>query len=194
MIPIMLRLLKNVRSTRRILAAGEFLFRAGEAAQALFHVERGAVALERDGVRHFVAAAGQPFFAEAALFAETYAHDAVALDEAVVVSFPKAAVLLLLKAHPDLNLAFSAYLARQADRLRLQAELLRLKGAREKVLAWLTAHGASGAVLVVDRPLTLVAAELGLTREALYRTLAKLEAAGQLERRGRKTFLLHAGR
>jgi|AGTN01.2.fsa_nt_gi cAMP-binding proteins - catabolite gene activator and regulatory subunit of cAMP-dependent protein kinases len=191
MIPIMLRLLKTVRSTRRALAAGDILFRAGEPAQALFHVERGAVALERDGVRHFVAAAGQPFFAEAALFAESYAHDAVALDQAVVVSFPKAAVLLLLRAHPDLNLAFSAYLARQADRLRLQAELLRLKGAPQRVLGWLAAHAAAGA-LTVDRPLTEIAAELGLTREALYRTLAKLEQAGRITRQGKRTFVLHA--
>lgn len=189
-----LSLLKGVRSTRRILAPGESLFRAGDAAQALFHVEQGCIRLVRHGpdgsaITLHVAEAGQPF-AEASLFSEVYHCDAVAETPSQVLAFPKAAVLLLLKAHPDLNLAFSAYLARQLQRLRGRLELVRLKGARERVLAYLTQAGAADGAVTLDRPLTVVASEIGLTREALYRTLTKLEKVGQLHREGTRTFRL----
>jgi len=185
-------LLKGVRSSRRSLAAGEALFRAGDAANALFHVEQGCIRLLRHGadgtpVTLHVAAAGEPF-AEAALFSEVYHCDAVAEAPSIVLAFPKAAVLLLLKAHPALNLAFSAYLARQLQRLRGRFELVRIKGARERVLAYLAQAGAVEGVVTLDRPLTVVASEIGLTREALYRTLAKLEADGTLKREGKRAF------
>lgn len=185
----LLILLKNIRSARRTLKAGDRLFRAGDAAQALFHVEHGDIRLSRDGVALFTAGAGQTM-AESALFADTYDSDATALSQASVLAFPKIAVLLLLKAHPDLNLAFSAHLARQADALRFRLEILRLKGAHARVLAWLTHAGAAAGPITVDRPLTAVAHDLGLTREALYRTLAAMEAAGMLAREGKRTFHL----
>jgi CRP-like cAMP-binding protein len=185
-------LLKGVRSSRRTLATGEALFRAGDAANALFHVEQGCIRLLRHGtdgtpVALHVAAAGEPF-AEAALFSEVYHCDAVAEAPSIVLAFPKAAVLLLLKAHPDLNLAFSAYLARQLQRLRGRFELVRIKGARERVLAYLAQAGTVDGVVNLDRPLTVVASEIGLTREALYRTLAKLEKEGALRREGKRAF------
>lgn len=185
-------LLKGVRSSRRILAAGEALFRAGDPAQALFHVEQGCIRLMRHGpdgsaITLHVAEAGQPF-AEASLFSDVYHCDAIAETGAQVLAFPKTAVLLLLKAHPDLNLAFTAYLARQLQRLRGRFELVRLKGARERVLAYLTQAGAAEGMVTLDRPLTVVASEIGLTREALYRTLTKLEKDGHVRRGGTRSF------
>ncbi len=191
-----LTLLRNVRTTRRKLAAGETLFRAGDAANAMFHVEQGRIRLVRHGldghpVTLHVAGQGEPF-AEASLFSDVYHCDAVADEASELRAYPKAAVLLLLKAHPALNLAFSAYLARQLQRLRGRFELVRIKSARERVLAYLTQAGAVDGVVTLDRPLTLVAGEIGLTREALYRTLAKLEKEGTLTRDGTRAFRLHA--
>ncbi|MBC7951547.1 MAG: Crp/Fnr family transcriptional regulator [Rhodospirillaceae bacterium] len=184
-----LKLLKGVRSARRTLAPGDFLFRAGEQVQALFHVEQGNIRLTQAGATLHVAEAGQPF-AEASLFAEFHDCDAVAETASQVLAFPKGAVLLLLKAHPALNLAFSAYLARQLQRLRGRFELMRLKNARERVLTYLTQAGAMNHAVSLDRPLTMVASEIGLTREALYRTLTKLEKEGQVRRDGTRTFSL----
>lgn len=184
-----LDLVRTIRHRRRILAAGDMLTRAGEPAQALFHVERGTIRLSRGGLALYPVTAGQSF-AETALFADSFDCDAVAENDASVLVFPKTAVLLLLKAHPDLNLAFSAYLARQADALRVRSEILRLKGARARVLAWLTHAGAAAGTITLDRPLTQLARELGLTREALYRTLNTLEAAGEIARLGTRTFRL----
>lgn len=184
-----LKLLKRVRFRRRTLAAGECLFRTGEPVQALFHVEQGSIRLTQAGLILHVAEAGQPF-AEASLFTEFHDCDAIADTASQVLAFPKTAVLLLLKAHPALNLAFSAYLARQLQRLRRRFELMRLKSARERVLAYLTQAGAAEGMVTLDRPLTVVASEIGLTREALYRTLTKLEKDGQIRRQGAHTFLL----
>jgi CRP/FNR family transcriptional regulator, dissimilatory nitrate respiration regulator len=185
----LLHLLKNVRHSRRSLASGEILYRIGDAASAVFHVERGAVRLERGGHTHAIATPGQPF-AETALFRDSMEHDATAVTDSTVLAFPKAAVLLLLRAHPDLNLAFSAYLARQVERLRFQAEVLRHRSARERIMAYLTEAGAKTDTVTLDRSLTDIAQGLGLTREALYRTLAKLEANGTLVREGKRAFRL----
>jgi CRP-like cAMP-binding protein len=185
----LLNLFISLKPTRRHLAAGEVLFRTGEAAQALFHVEQGAVRQSRAGVPLHTAEAGDAF-AEWALFTDTCPCDAAAVGEATVLVFAKIPVLLLLKAHPEINLAFSAVLARQLHRMRGRLELVRQKGARERVLGYLVRAGAADRTVSLPRTLTEVARDIGITREALYRTLAKLEAEGVVVRDGTRTFRL----
>jgi CRP-like cAMP-binding protein len=187
----LLKLFSTLKPSRRTLAAGERLFAAGDATSAMFHVEQGSVLMSRLGVPLHTAEAGSAF-AEWALFADTCPCDAVALTDATVAAFARTPVLLLLKAHPDLNLAFSAYLARQLHRMRGRLELVRQKGARERVVGYLVRAGAADAAVTLDRTLTEVAHDIGLTREALYRTLTKLEKDGSLKRDGTRSFrLLH---
>lgn len=189
-----LTLLAGIRAGRRNLAAGQTLFRAGDPADAIFHVATGCVRMVRHAangtvVTLHVAGTGA-LFAEAALFSESYHCDAVAEQASEVRVYPKRAVLMHIKAHPDLNLAFSAYLARQLQRLRGRFELVRLKTARERVLAFLAQAGAAEGPIMLERPLTMVAGEIGLTHEALYRTLARLEKDGTLQRDGKRSFRL----
>lgn len=185
----LLNLFKSLKPSRRQLAAGEILFATGDAATGLFHVEQGVVRLSRAGVPLHSAEAGTAF-AEWALFTDVCPCDAVAATDATVLVFAKTPVLLLLKAHPDINLAFSAVLARQLHRMRGRLELVRQKGARERVLGYLVRAGCADRTVTLDRSLTEVAHDIGLTREALYRTLAKLEAEGVLVRDGTHTFRL----
>jgi CRP-like cAMP-binding protein len=185
----LLKLFSTLKPSRRTLAAGERLFAAGDPANAMFHVERGGVLLSRLDVPLHNAEAGSAF-AEWALFTDTCPCDAVATTDSTVLAFAKTPVLLLLKAHPDLNLAFSAYLARQLHRMRGRLELVRQKGARERVIGYLVRAGAADGAITLDRTLTEVAHDIGLTREALYRTLAKLEKEGALRRDGTRSFLL----
>lgn len=186
-----LPLLKGIRATRRELAAGEVLFRAGEVAGALFLVEGGGLRLTRGATPLHRAGPGT-LVGEAALFTECHAADAVAIAPSRIAAYPKTAILLHLKAHPDLALAFAACLARNLDATRARFELVRLKTARERVLAFLAQAGATEGMITLDRPLTLVAAEIGLTHEALYRTLARLTADGLLKRHARRGFHLIA--
>jgi CRP-like cAMP-binding protein len=182
-------LLAHLGGTGRVLAPGEALFRDGDEIRALYRVERGRVRLSRAGAALHTARPGS-FLAEDDLFATHHRGDALAEEPSRVVAYPKAALLLYLRAHPDLILGLAAHLAREVRRLRGQREILRLAGARERVLAWLGQLGAADRPVTPDGSLMAAAAEIGLTHEAFYRTLAALERDGRLERPGKRTFRL----
>ncbi len=187
-------LLAGIRTRGVSLGRGETLFRAGDEARAIYRVERGCLRLMRHGIdgEAITLHRAEPgsLFAEASLFSAVYHCDAVAEAPSRVEIFPKAAVLLHLSAHPTINLAFSAYLARQLQALRGRLEITRLKSARERVVAWLTQLGAADGTIRLGRPLLAAAAEIGLTHEALYRALAQLVREDRLERPGRRLFRL----
>ncbi len=173
----------------RTLQAGEFLFRQGDAAMFVFAIERGQLRLERrtfDGrlVPLHLARAGETF-AEAALFADRYHCDAVALTDAVVKALPKAALLVELEQSRGHTPVLVHAMARQLHALRQRLELRNVRSARERVLLALELRATDDSrTVVLEGPLQDFAADLGLTREALYRTLAGLHASGQIVRDG----------
>jgi len=175
----------EARSVVRVLAPGELLFRQGDRAAAVYKVECGRLRLIRRTVDdHLVilhTARRGEFFAEASLFAEAYHCDAVAAAQSRVRVYPKAMVMDALRADPALAEAFMARLARQLQELRARMELRNIRSARERVLQYLRlrVHDRS---IAVEGQLQDIAAEIGITREALYRTLAALEAEGCLTR------------
>ena len=103
--------------------------------------------------------------------------------------YPKAAMLAAFDKDRKAAQAFTATLARQVMNLRTRIEQRNIRSARERVRHFLALNaGADGRT--VDLPGTLkdLAAELGLTHEALYRTLAALERSGEIKRaRGKIT-------
>jgi CRP-like cAMP-binding protein len=173
----------------RTLQAGESLFRQGDAAKFVFTIERGQLRLERrtfDGrlVPLHLARAGETF-AEAALFADRYHCDAVALTHAVVKALPKAALLVELEHSRGHAPILVHAMARQLHALRQRLELRNVRSARERVLLALELRATDDSrTVVLEGPLQDFAADLGLTREALYRTLARLHASGQIVRDG----------
>ena len=74
-----------------------------------------------------------------------------------------------------------ARLAHQLQELRARMELRNIRSARERVLQYLRLRVHNRSIAVEGR-LQDIAAEIGITREALYRTLAALEAEGCLTR------------
>lgn len=185
----LLGLLPPSRAIRRSYARGEAVFRQGDSADALFLVETGRVRLARsleDGssVTLHVADAGDSF-AEASLSARQYHCDAVAEIDSVVIAVPKADLLTALAADPSESLALAAALATQVRELRARLELRDIRSATERVLAWLRLHaGGNPPVVSISRSWTLIADEIGLTREAVYRALAALERQGCIGRDG----------
>jgi CRP-like cAMP-binding protein len=174
-------------SVVRDLAADEVLFRQGDRAAAIYRVERGRLRLVRrtlDG--HLVilhTARRGEFFAEASLFAETYHCDAVAAASSRIRVYPKAKVLAALRTEPALAEAFMARLAHQLQDLRARMELRNIRSARQRVLQYLRLRaGLAGHSVAIEGQLQDIAAEVGLSRESLYRTLAALEADGSLTR------------
>lgn len=175
------------RARQRRLAAGDCLFRQGDRAQAIFRVEQGRLRLVRhlaDGrtVTLHVARAGDGL-AEAALFAGQYHCDAVAEVDSSVAVIARAPLLAALRGDAEASLAFAADLSRQVRSLRWQLELRNIKSARERLLAWLQLQADAHGVVASDRPWTVIAPELGLSHEAIYRALARLQVERRLRRR-----------
>ena len=171
----------------RTLEAGQPLFRSGNRTAGLYQVIKGKVRLVRtdragrEAVLQ-VATAGDTM-AEASLFSPAYHCDAVAITEAAVRLYPKAAVLAEFERNAKASQAFMAMLARQVMNLRTRLEQRNIHSARDRVRHYLTLNaGADGRTVMVPGTLKDLATELGLTHEALYRTLADMAAAGEIER------------
>ena len=174
-------------SVVRVLPSGELLFRQGDRAEAIYRVETGRLRLIRRTIDdHLVilhTAGRGEFFAEASLFAEAYHCDAVAAAQSRVRVYPKTIVMAALRTDPALAEAFMARLARQLQELRARMELRNIRSARERVLQYLRLRaGVHGRSIAIEGQFQDIAAEIGISREALYRTLAALEAGGYLTR------------
>jgi CRP-like cAMP-binding protein len=186
-------LLDETRLERRSLARNEYLFRQGDSVHAIYFIEEGRLRLDRrtfDG-RSLVfgtSSAGE-FFVEAALFAEIFHCDAVATEPSRVRIYPKAAVMKAINTDPSTALPFLKLMAHQVIEARQRLELMKIRSARDRVMLYLDLHaGAEGSVRLKSE-LQDIASELGLTREAFYRTLASLEQAGAIERSGARIVL-----
>ncbi|SDB20971.1 cAMP-binding domain of CRP or a regulatory subunit of cAMP-dependent protein kinases [Belnapia rosea] len=184
----------SARMRVRRLEAGEALFRQGEVVTALYRLQGGRIRLIRcleDGtavVLH-VARAGETL-AEASAFADAYHCDAVADVPSEVECLPKAELVAALASDGEARLGFTRLLAAQVRDLRARAELQSIRSAPERVLAWLRMRATDNPpVAVLERTWTEVAAEIGLTREATYRALAKLEVDGRIVRQGSRVSL-----
>jgi len=186
--------LSEIDPVIRRLAAGETLFAAGDETRGFFRVREGRVRLVRYGADGretalFTAGPGERF-AEASLFARRYHCDAVAVSDAVVACYPKAVCLGQLNADTPARLDLTADLARQVMTLRARLTLRDIRSARERVLAFLVAEaGDDGCTIAFDGPLRQIASAIGLTPEAVYRTLAQLEAQGTITRQAGRIVL-----
>jgi CRP-like cAMP-binding protein len=171
----------------RKLKAGEPLFRLGDKTGGLFEVIAGRVRMtrvDRSGRETvlYVASPGETV-AEASLFSAVYHCDAIASSDAVVRVYPKTAVLSAFAREPKAAQAFTATLARQVMGLRTRLAQRDIRSARERLRHFLALNvGADGRTVELRGTVKDLAAELGLTHEALYRTLAVLERGGEIRR------------
>lgn len=181
-------------ATERKLKAGEVLFRRGDKTEGLLEVVTGRLRLARvdrsgrEAVLH-LAGPGETL-AEASLFSAQYHCDATASTNATVRVYPKREVLAAFEENPKAAQAFSATLARQVMNLRTRIEQRNIRSASERVRHFLAVNtGADGRTVKLRGTLKDLAAELGLTHEALYRTLAALEHSGEIKRKGSRITL-----
>lgn len=155
------------------LSAGEPVFLTGQKVEMIFMLRSGRAQLQRHtphGARLILQNAGSgAVLAEASVYSETYHCDAVVIEKATLAALPKTAFIAALRDGPDLALAWSAMLARSVQAARVQAEIRSLPTVAERLDAWLD----EGHALPEKGRWQDVAAELGVTREALYRELAR---------------------
>jgi CRP/FNR family transcriptional regulator, dissimilatory nitrate respiration regulator len=164
-----------------------WVFRKGDAVQAVFLVLDGEVRLSRfakDGSEIALHRAGRgEFFAEAALNAPRYHCNAIASQPSTLLAFPAGKVRELLAKDPEFAHQWVALLARQLHAARARLERLALKSAAERVLHYLHTEGKGPRCEVtLAGSVKDLAKELGLTHESLYRTLARLEQDGVVAR------------
>ncbi|MGM0632076.1 MAG: Crp/Fnr family transcriptional regulator [Pseudomonadota bacterium] len=175
---------------RRALERGKYLFRQREPAQAIYAVVSGRVQLFRDladgsAVTLHVAREGETF-AEAALFASHYHCHAQAEVDSVVICLDADTLMRRLQSDAALGVALSRLFAGQVRELRAMLSLRDIRSADERLLTWLRRKAdAEHMDVVLDRPWTAISEELGLTREAVYRSLSRLQKQGLIERHGR---------
>jgi len=173
--------------TRKALAAGEYVFHQGDPVHSVYVVERGRVLLSRcqaDGaVVTLFSARGGESFAEAALSSHHYHCDAVAAEDSIVVALPVAQLRRHFLADPASAMDLAMFFSRQVRDLRARLELRNVRSATDRTLQWLRAHASGNPQrLQLTGTWSELADELGLTREALYRALAKLERDGVIKR------------
>ena len=174
-------------AVERSFGSGEAVFRMGAAARHVHFLAEGRVTLSRYGpqgeeVAIHAARAGE-FFAEASLHSERYHCTALVTQSALVASIPSDELRALLHTDVEFAMQWLAIVSRQLRQARTRVERLCLKGARARVRHLLLTEG-SGATHRFALHVTIkdLAIDLGLTHEALYRTLASMEREGEIGR------------
>jgi CRP-like cAMP-binding protein len=97
--------------------------------------------------------------------------------------------LSALRADPASAMSFLELMAHHIMGLRQRLELMKVRSASERVMLYLELHAGPNGTVVLRSELQDIAGELGLTREAFYRTLAGLERADAIERAGDRILL-----
>ena len=163
---------------------GEVLFRRGREPARMLFVTHGEVVLRRlgrQGESVVLHRTRRGFVGEASLESARYHCDAVVTSSGEVIAIPIEAVRRALAVDPEFARRWIAMLNREVKRLRAQCERLALRGVKARLLHLIETEGRDGR-LAMGSGLKSIAAELGVTHEALYRAVAELEKSGGLRR------------
>ena len=166
-------LLGHIPGREAAFRAGETLFHLGDAVRLVHFVRRGTVHLVRhreDGsVLILQRARPGSVLAEASVYSARYHCDARAETDAVTWAMSRNTLRGQLAARPDLADAWAGRLAGEVQRARLHAEILSLKTVAARLTAWLAWNGS----LPAKGQRSLLAREIGVSPEALYREIAQ---------------------
>lgn len=166
-------LLEHLERRKLAFRPGETVFGQGAPVQHVFLVTAGAI----DLVRHLSSGAALVFqhagpgtiLAEASIDSATYHCAAVAVSSSTAWAVSKREFLKRLAQNPEFALALIRRLAHELQNARFHAEVLSMKTVAERLDAWIAWRGS----LPLKGQWGHLAAELGVSREALYREIAK---------------------
>jgi CRP/FNR family transcriptional regulator, dissimilatory nitrate respiration regulator len=174
---------------------GQILFHRNEKPQAIYAVKFGQIRLlhyTRSGqiISHYTVHAGE-LCAEIVLFLDVYTCSAIAEEPTQVLAFPKPAFLNALQHDPSFAMAFMTQLSYRLHSTKVMVELRSIRSAPERVLHYLQLIAPPEEITVVlEQPLKNIAADLGISSEALSRALTQLETDGVIARKKRKITIL----
>jgi CRP-like cAMP-binding protein len=167
------------------------LFARGDRPQAMYFVVSGEVHLVRSsltGDQVVLQRAQGGFLAEASLDQTRYHCDAIAVRPSELLKIPRKAFRDALT-DAGFAKAWMAHLAGELRRVRAQTERMALKTAEARILHYVETEGREGSI-ILHRSKKDWANELGLTHEALYRALARMERCGLIRVRDRTLTIL----
>ncbi len=168
------RHLRSLRSRRRHFESGRPLFYRGDTVTDMYFVLTGSVLLVRhqsDGSALILQRAGpRSILAEASLYSGTYHCDAVVSAATDTRVYAKANFKTMLAKSPEFSNVWSNYLAQELQRSRLRSEILSLKTVAARLDAWIAWNGGNAPE---KGEWKLLASEIGVSPEALYREIAK---------------------
>ena len=125
------------------------------------------------------------FLAEASLDSARYHCDALATQPSVILRATKGDFQRLLVDNTDFARIWMALLAAQLRTARARIERLSLRSAEERIRHLLLSEGRGPRCeLEIAGSLKELARRLGLTHESLYRTLARMQKDGLIDREG----------
>ena len=171
------RFFAALSSDRKSFASGQLVFRRDAAVEWLHWIEHGVVHLlryqESGGVTVLQRAESGFFLAEASLFSPRYHCDASAVSPSQLVRYPKREVIAAMRADPEFAAAWAHYLSQEVQRTRARAEILSLRRLDDRLDAWLALRDG---IMPQKGGWAGVAREIGVSPEALYRSLARKRA------------------
>lgn len=161
------------RAQERHFEEGDPVFRVDAAITQMYLVRSGCAVLMRPlpsgNTAHFQRAVANDVIAEASLYANTYHCDCVTLQSSVLAIMPREEFKSRLRSDIQLYEDWAKHLARTVQRTRMHAEIRSLKTVSERLDAWLSEYGP-----LPEKGLWQgVANEMSVSREALYRELAR---------------------
>ncbi len=166
--------------------AGAAVFLTGQRPTRLFFVAAGEAVMsrtDRHGRSLVLQRASGGFLAEASLSSARYHCDAYSRTATELVAFPVDLLRRAIDTDARTRWAWIAMLAGEIRRQRANVERMSLKSVRERLIHWLLTEGEGGSFALRTTRKEL-AAELGVTHEALYRTIAALVRTGELADEG----------
>ena len=159
---------------RRMLDRGSYLFHQNDPVTSVYIVEEGLVELTRhqqEGTSIVLQRATcLTILAEASLYSKVYHCDAVVILPSSVFELPKVAFQKLFREDETFAYLWAAHLAREVQSARFRSEILTRKTVAERLNGWLDWRGGK---LPSKGQWKSIAAQIGVSPEALYRELAK---------------------
>lgn len=183
-----------VRKVKR----GELIFSEGQEATGFYVSVRGRIKIFKvspEGKEQILHIMGfQEPFGEVPVFSGTsFPASAQAIEEGVLVFFPRVAFVDLVRGDPSLAMNMLAVLSRRLRQFANLIEELSLKevpGRLASYLIYLSEKSKGVDTIELDIPKTLLAHFLGTIPETVSRTLARMSADGLIRMKGRKITLL----
>ncbi len=167
---------------------GEVIFSPNEKAEFFFILKTGKVKVFKtlNGKEQIIKVSEKPaLFGEAASFTGNYFPAwAEAIEDSEIFLISRKSFLNLLKEEPELGMNLMAVMAQRLFYLATLVESLSLKSALSKVSSYILSKLEDKGE--INFSTSLVAMELGLTKETVSRTLSKLKALGVIEKRKSK--------